>query len=1201
MTEQEIFLVARSKQHESERSAFLDQACGTDATLRRRVDNLLAAASETETILDRVAIENVDIRALFSTLSPDSMLKPTSAQVKLELEPSSNPDSLGLLQHYEILEEIGQGGFGVVFKARDGKLRRQVAIKVLSPQLAHNPHSRRRFLREAQAAAAVRHENVVQVYAVEETPQPFMVMEFVEGETLQKQLDRVGKLNWQTAVSIGRQVASALSAAHQAGLVHRDVKPANILIEGLERPRVHVTDFGLAWAVDDVNVSQEGITAGTPLFMSPEQARGSAPDQRSDLFSLGSVLYAMLTGQHAFAGTSTFAVLKRVVEVQHQPINQLVTDVPEWVTDIVDKLLAKQPEQRFQSAELLIAALDGQEFERATATDTESAHHLAHDRTDSRTRFIVGMAALATLVLSGVIWSTFHPNDNGSQQIKLPDPAEKERLARIAKEAEESKRRELYLTETSGVIRAIDTPDSLDRLQEFLTRWASKSDETDLRGWEWNLIQKMAKPTSKTMPFPESIELIAYSQDGSKLAAASTQHLFVVDADTGRTLKTWPIKSAAHVLKWNQQGTRILIAANSQLSLVDVNTGHADWQRSIAGVNYPAITADDACKVVAFQGQNLSVQVINGETGADIRSLAGIQNSMAFNNDGSKLAALVQSEGPINYHRSVCVYRTSNWSIEQVVPLETENLTVMSWSPKGQLLAIGRGNGEIHLVDLIAKKKVRVLEGNGHRASSLTWSDDGLFLASGHHDGSVRVWESTNWSAVTHYRGVRNGITSLCWQPDGTRLSAGAGEPAIHQWLMAEHRDIRSFYLANSLPNAAYLSCAWHPNGKLVAGSTGQPGTIVWNPSGKVATAINGVQWTWASHGKLAAFAISERFEVHNEAGKLIARTELLGQPKTIAWQPRVLATCDRALESPSASNDKPRLSWHKPGEIDYRPGGNIAWSPSGRFLAFGEISERQWQVRILDTTSQQIETPVPAEPAMIRELAWSPDETQLAVATDDRNVRIYEVKGTSEPVQLVGHGARVFAVAWHPDGSRIATGSADKTIIIWDRKTQRPVLTLDANSAIRHLQWSKDDQDWLRHSKVDEYRFGTQPNSLDFFGLRKTFLPKFMKTEKSIALLHADPRILYNPPVNNLCIVGIFGLFNNKGATWHSIPQTVTFLQHSRDCSEANVLPTASIPCGGNRRSLMCLVSSSLIHASRRPSRPFVTEPRSMSRLTTP
>jgi uncharacterized protein (TIGR03067 family) len=266
------------------------------------------------------------------------------------LGPAEKPGHLGRLSHYEILEVIGRGAFGVVLKAFDPKLHRVVAIKVLAPSLATSASARRRFEREAKSAAAVSHDHVVAIYAVEDASDPpYLVMYYVDGQSLQQRVDRDGPMELKEILRISLQAARGLAAAHSQGLVHRDIKPANILLEnGVER--VKLTDFGLARAADDASLTQSGVIAGTPQFMSPEQAGGHTVDHRSDLFSLGSVLYFMCTGRPPFRASTTMGVLKRVCEEQTRPIRDINPEIPEWLCNIIAKLHAKEPADRFQSA-----------------------------------------------------------------------------------------------------------------------------------------------------------------------------------------------------------------------------------------------------------------------------------------------------------------------------------------------------------------------------------------------------------------------------------------------------------------------------------------------------------------------------------------------------------------------------------------------------------------------------------------------------------------------------------------------------------------------------------------------------------------------------------------------------------------------------------------------------------------------------------
>lgn len=343
-----LFAQAIELESADQRSDFLDDACAGDAELRSAVEQILKAHNDAGSFLEQPPAEFLPTIATGDFDAADQ----ETAQSPLDfLHPSEKPGCIGTLGHYEVVGTVGSGGMGLVFKAHDPKLNRVVAIKVLAPEMVALPTAVKRFLREARAAAAVSHKHVVTIHAIDEKHRPpFLAMEFVAGKSLQEKIDSQGAMDVKEILRIGMQTAAGLVAAHKQGLVHRDIKPANILLEnGIER--VKLTDFGLARAVDDVGVTRTGQIAGTPQYMSPEQAQGQRVDHRTDLFSLGCVLYAMCTGRAAFRADSAVAVMHSVVHDAPRPIRELNEDIPDWLCDIVDKLLAKDADDRFDSAE----------------------------------------------------------------------------------------------------------------------------------------------------------------------------------------------------------------------------------------------------------------------------------------------------------------------------------------------------------------------------------------------------------------------------------------------------------------------------------------------------------------------------------------------------------------------------------------------------------------------------------------------------------------------------------------------------------------------------------------------------------------------------------------------------------------------------------------------------------------------------------
>jgi serine/threonine protein kinase len=322
------------------------------------------------------------------------------AAVRKLLAPPSHPELLGRLGRYDVERVIGAGGMGVVLKAHDSELNRPIAVKVLASHLAHVGAARERFAREGRAAAAVVHEHVVAIYNVESDGEmPFLVMQYVPGRSLQSRVDAEGPLAVEEILRIGMQAASGLAAAHAQGLVHRDVKPSNILLEESVE-RAVLTDFGLARTMDDASLTHTGVLAGTPHYMSPEQATGAAIDHRSDLFSLGSVLYFMATGHPPFRADGALAVLHRICREPHRPVWQTNNEIPDELSGLIDRLLEKKPSRRPASATEVSAQLAAQ-LSRIQQFGP-SRRRLGGWRGRRARRRVIGLATLALLAVLAI-------------------------------------------------------------------------------------------------------------------------------------------------------------------------------------------------------------------------------------------------------------------------------------------------------------------------------------------------------------------------------------------------------------------------------------------------------------------------------------------------------------------------------------------------------------------------------------------------------------------------------------------------------------------------------------------------------------------------------------------------------------------------------------------------------------------------------
>ncbi|MGF1571987.1 MAG: serine/threonine protein kinase [Sumerlaeia bacterium] len=263
-------------------------------------------------------------------------------------------------RNYEILGEIGRGGMGVVYLANDKKLDRKVALKTLSPDRASKENSLRRFEREAKSFARINHPHIATLYEFEDAgPVQYLALEYINGFDLESERKNGRKWKTDEAVPVIISVANALAYTHKKGILHRDIKPGNILIEQGTK-RTVLTDFGLAKGKTDESLTATGFAVGTPAYMAPEQISDQfdiEPDGRSDIFALGTVFYEMLTNEHPFIGPDDLKTMRAIVQQAHDPISKFIPDFPEPLSRIIDKMLAKHPDDRFANAEEVEAAL----------------------------------------------------------------------------------------------------------------------------------------------------------------------------------------------------------------------------------------------------------------------------------------------------------------------------------------------------------------------------------------------------------------------------------------------------------------------------------------------------------------------------------------------------------------------------------------------------------------------------------------------------------------------------------------------------------------------------------------------------------------------------------------------------------------------------------------------------------------------------
>ncbi|MGD9648821.1 MAG: WD40 repeat domain-containing serine/threonine protein kinase [Pirellulales bacterium] len=635
-----------------------------------------------------------------------------SRDLSLEfLLPASDAAYLGRLAHFDVMRVIGRGGMGLVLEAFDSRLQRNVAVKVLDPELRDDETARQRFCREARAAASITHENVVAVHQVEKAGEhelPYLVMQLITGESLEQRLARDGRQPFREVVRIGMQAAHGLAAAHAQGLIHRDIKPGNILLE-TPSGRVKLTDFGLARAAEDLKLTRTGFVPGTPLYMSPEQAMGEATDQRSDIFSLGAALYEMAAGRPPFPGNSSLAILKQVLEARHRPLRELNPEIPQWFSDTIDRMLAKRPADRLQTAEQLAELF---EFEwalmKTSSEDVPQLCEIERKRRARRTTWFVALVGASFLgfgLLAGMLLTS--GNRPPASAVSTSEP-----VAVLAANAG-AVWSVAFSSDNNTVAMAVE--DGAVRLWDLHT----KSIEATLDAHRGNIWS------------------VCYSPDGQLLATAGDDGLIKLwQLGNSAPLKTFQHRNAVRGLAFAADG-RTVIAGDRDGGLRVWSLG-AD--EPVAAAQQPsaiyAVAISPDGQTVATGGSDKVVRLWNSKTLTQklpLEGHAGPVYGVSFSRDGTRLASA-------GWDKTVHIWDVASGAAVKSWPGHDGDIWSIAYSPDGAKVATGGTDGAAKMWD--AKTGELLANYLGHKTGihTIAFSPEGSRLASGGRDGVVRIW-----------------------------------------------------------------------------------------------------------------------------------------------------------------------------------------------------------------------------------------------------------------------------------------------------------------------------------------------------------------------------------------------------------------------------------------------------------------------------
>jgi WD40 repeat protein len=964
---------------------------------------------------------------------------------------------------YAMLGMLGRGGMGVVYKARHLGLKREVALKMMLHAEHAGADQHQRFQAEAEAVARLQHPHIVQVYDVgEHNGLPYFSMEYCAGGSLAGQLDGT-PWDGRRAANLVQTLATAMQAAHAAGVVHRDLKPRNVLLTADGTPKV--TDFGLAKRLDVPGLTATGAVLGTPSYMAPEQASGKsrAVGPTADVYALGAILYECLTGRPPFRATTAVDTVLQVVSDEPVAVRKLQPKLHRDLETICHKCLQKEPTKRYGSAEAL-----AEDLRRFGAGEPVKARPMGVQgravRWARRRPAIAGLLALVAFVgvggLAGIVWAYGQAVREGKAarqaEGRAREEAERARqeTQRADENAAEASRKE-YLAQIRSVAAELQNGDC-GSAAGVLERM-----ETDHRGWEYGYLRRRAEGTPLTLRgHTHWVNSVAYSPDGSRIASASWREVKVWDARIGLDLATL----RGHTNKitsvcYSPDGRQLASAsADKTIKLWDAERGtelatlrgHAEQIESVA------FSPDG--RQLASASWDQTVKLWDARTGAELATLrghAGRVNAVAYSPDGSRLAS-----GSLD--QTVKVWDAHTGTLLATLRGHTRWVNAVAYSPDGLGLASGSTDGTVRIWDARTGAERRTLRGH-KEVKSVSYSPDGTRLASASRDKTIKVWDAHTGDDLLTLLGHAEEVSWLAYSPDGYRIASASADKTVKVWDARSSADpaarlvwqnVVTFNsdgsrIAGDSPEGAVRICdartgaeitrlprqkdmvmavRFSPDGTRLAVSSGLK-----NPTIKVWDAHSGAEvFTLRGH------ATPVQAVVYSPDGTRLASSSGFEDPAIKVW---------------GALTGAELLTWrgHQGGAAA------LSYSPDGSRLASASYDGT---VMVWDagTGAKVFPRPLRGHVNQVHSVVYSPDGTRLASASEDKTVRVWDARTGDELLTLRGHTHSVRVVTYTRDGSRVVSGSFDGTVKVWDARTGDEILTLrDQPGGATALAFSPD------------------------------------------------------------------------------------------------------------------------------------------------
>ncbi|MBS0260991.1 MAG: protein kinase [Planctomycetes bacterium] len=1011
--------------------------------------------------------------------------------VAADSQAETHPKTIG---RFIIRRELGRGGHGVVFLALDPVLKREVALKVPRSEFFSSTETRLRFRREAEAAARLEHPHLVPIFEAGEVgPICYLVSAYCPGPTLATWLrDQSGRLAPIKAIQIVAPLADAVGAMHRQGILHRDLKPGNVILQSsasfsktdagpseTDQFLPRITDFGLAQFAEETEIhTRTGAVIGTPGYMSPEQAEGqrSQIGPATDVYALGVLLYELLTGRVPFQGATDLDTLRQIRDDDPLPLRKLRREISRDLETVVLKCLEKEPAQRYAHGDLLSA-----ELRRLLRGEPIRARPVGVCGRTVRwcrrrpviagsigTTLVALLALLALFVLRQQELSTYNGNLERLNGELLRAAQEADEQRQIAEGHARQVSEGLYavhMTQAAQAVRAGDTRDAVN----LLNGWIPRRTEPDLRGFEYGYLQQQLLARGREyLSTGSALYIVGRSPDRHLVAAAGkASTVWMFDENTGdliRTIVTDQIEvngvafspTARELATAGDDGTICFWNLDTGMLRLRV-TAHPEKA-------YQVVYLDNGA-ALALCGSDRDIRIIDSRTGDAKYVLRG---------HASEVQSLILSRDGRTLYSTSSDFSARAWDLNQRTEREfygsTQRTGPVDLHPQRPWIAIGNDSGTIEIRRLSGGEMVTSVE-HLDQMKAVAWHPDGTLLAAGDRGGSIRLWkvhEDSTQVELTQavvWHAHQGGVESLSWSANGQSLVSAGDDGRVAGW------QIDSLLISElkSFPVARAIRQTLLPQTDLVVTSgealrvwnwrTGEQISTLLHESTEFLTSSGDARLlaVTAAHGILRVFGgpsapVADRFQelAAWDSGGYLSWVEISPDAQSIA------VACWQEGES-TAENEHsiwilslPHLQ--QPRKLPPHLVSRMAYAPDGKRLALRnqpglalwslERDELLWEIRQPDAAW----------------LTFSPDGTRLISRIDGRSVVVLDTADGSTLSRPVTHLAHISALALSRDGRTLATGDEDGVIRLSHIPTSRPLFDLpQAAQAVRSLAFSAD------------------------------------------------------------------------------------------------------------------------------------------------